>query len=106
MKAKALVFFVCSMTSLTSACNKQQANTKLQGTWKSKDGVTVLKITNKQFTLEDGGTPVPEDYFLKGDTILTSFEGNQPFTKFIIKQLGDHDMKLMFPDSVAIEFTH
>jgi len=76
----------------------------LQGTWKSKDGKTTLKITSKQFTL-DSESPVPEDYFLKGDTIFTSFEGNQPYTRFVIQKLDDHEMELMFPDSVAIEFS-
>lgn len=105
MKTSVLIYFACLVILLNTACNKQQANTKLQGDWKSKDGETTLKITGKQFTL-GSESPVPEDYFLKGDTILTSFEGNQPYTKFVIQRLGDHDMKLMFPDSVAIEFTH
>ncbi|MBD1392765.1 hypothetical protein [Mucilaginibacter glaciei] len=95
--------FVLAAAACTSNSGKQ-TNPKLPGTWKSKDGVTVLKITDKQFTLEDGAAPVAEDYFIKGDTIFTSFEGNQPYTKFVIQKLDDHSMKLMFPDSVAIEF--
>lgn len=110
MKNFALIFIhvACAFVLISAACksnNNKQVNPKLPGTWKSKDGGTILKITNKQFTLEDGGTPVPEDYFMKGDTILTSFEGNQPYTKFVVQKLDDHNMKLMFPDSVAIEFS-
>ncbi|WP_374951504.1 hypothetical protein [Mucilaginibacter sp.] len=100
-----LIHIASAFVLLNFACSKQQTNSKLQGTWKSKDGGTVLKITGKQFTLQDNSAPVPEDYFVKGDTILTSFEGNQPYTKFVIQHLDDKNMKLMFPDSVAIEFS-
>jgi hypothetical protein len=107
MKTYPLIFlyFAGALILLNISCGKKQTNPKLQGTWKSKDGETTLKITNKQFTL-DNESPVPEDYFLKGDTIFTSFEGNQPYTKFVIQKLNDHELNLMFPDSVAVEFSH
>lgn len=102
------VYLVCMIIMAIAACNgnaSKPSNPKLHGTWKSKDGATVLKITNKKFTLEDGGTPVTEDYFMTGDTILTSFEGNQPYTKFVVQKLENNNMKLLFPDSVTIEFS-
>ncbi|MDB4999105.1 MAG: hypothetical protein JWR76_182 [Mucilaginibacter sp.] len=106
MKTYPLIFlyFASALILLNISCGKKQTNPKLEGAWKSKDGETTLKITNKQFTL-DNESPVPEDYFLKGDTIFTSFEGNQPYTKFVIQKLNDHELSLMFPDSVAVEFS-
>jgi hypothetical protein len=76
----------------------------LIGSWKSKNSETSLKITDKKF-ITDGDEQSAEDYFTKGDTIFTSFEGNQPYTKFVIKKLGDHEMNLLYPDSVVIEFS-
>jgi len=101
------IYVVCAFALLAGACNtntKSPENKKLQGKWKSKDGETALEIDAKKFTL-DNGEPIPEDYFLKGDTILTSFEGNQPYTKFVIQKLDDHQLNLLFPDSVTVEFT-
>lgn len=86
---------------LTAACHKNEPNKKLQGNWKSKDSITSLKITDKQFTLDNEA----EDYFLKGDTIFTSFEGNLPYTKFVIQKLDEKQLNLLFPDSVAVEFS-
>ncbi len=77
---------------------------KLKGNWRSKDGDTQLKITGKDFTM-DNGSPLTEDYLMHGDTILTSYEGNQPYTRFVIKHLDDHNLKLLYPDSVTVEFT-
>jgi hypothetical protein len=107
MKTFALIFIhvACAFVLLIAACQKKETNPKLIGNWKSKDATTTLKITDKQFTL-DNESPVPEDYFLSGDTILTSFEGNQPYTKFVIQKLDDHQLNLLFPDSVTVEFTH
>lgn len=103
MKTYTLTFIhvACALVLLTAACHKSQSNKKLQGTWKSKDGITSLKITDKQFTLDNEA----EDYFLKGDSIFTSFEGNLPYTKFVIQKLDDNQLNLMFPDSVAVEFS-
>ena len=77
---------------------------KLKGSWRSKDGDTQLKITGKEFIM-DNGSPLPEDYIMKGDTILTSYQGAQPYTRFIIRSLDDHNLKLLYPDSVTVEFT-
>ena len=88
---------------LITACSSPAKN-KLQGNWKSKDGSTKLKITDKGFTMDDGEA-IAEDYFLKGDTIFTSFEGNKPYTTFLVQKLDDHSLKLMGPDSVAMEFS-
>jgi hypothetical protein len=90
-----------------SACHTNpKSDKRLHGTWKSDDGSITLKITDKQFTMEEGTSPIPEDYFMKADTIFTSFEGNQPYTKFVIKKLDDHNLSLVMPDdSVAVDFT-
>jgi hypothetical protein len=77
---------------------------KLKGEWKSKDGQTVLKITAKQFTM-NSDSPVPEDYFVKDDTIYTSFQGNQPYSKFVVVKIDEHQLKLMYPDSSLMEFS-
>ncbi|MBL4678912.1 MAG: hypothetical protein JKY70_22375 [Mucilaginibacter sp.] len=108
MKTIAPVFvcFACAILLGMSACNTNKSDKRLQGTWKSKDGSITLKITDKQFTMEEGVSPIPEDYFMKADTIFTSFEGNQPYTKFVIKKLDDHNLSLIMPDdSVAVDFT-
>ena len=87
---------------LAGACSNP-VKSKLKGNWHSNDGVTKLVITEKQFTMDDGEA-IAEDYFIKGDTIFTSFEGNQPYTTFIIQRLDEHYLKLMGPDSVATEY--
>lgn len=94
--ASAIVLFIGSCA--------HSAQSKVKGDWHAKDGGTRLKITSDKFT-EDNGAPVTEDYFIKGDTIFTSFEGNQPYTKFVIQQVDDHNLKLLYPDSVSIAFT-
>jgi hypothetical protein len=84
------------------ACTNHKADPKLIGEWNSqKDGK--LKITDKQFTMESD-SPEPEDYFVKGDTIYTSFEGNLPYTKYVIKKLDEHQLNLFTPDSTTISF--
>jgi hypothetical protein len=93
--ASAIVLFIGS-------CSHSGQN-KVKGEWQTKDGTTRLKITGDKFT-EDNGAPVTEDYFIKGDTIFTSFEGNQPYTKFVIQQVDEHNLKLLYPDSVSIAF--
>jgi hypothetical protein len=105
MKSYPLIFTTaaCVLVLTTVACSpkKTQPDRKLQGIWKSKDGLINLKITDKQFTLDNE----PEDYFTKGDTIFTSFEGNLPYTKFLIQKLDEKQLSLMFPDSVSVEFS-
>lgn len=90
--------------ALFAAACSDPAKGKLQGNWKSKDGETQLKINDKKFAM-DSDLPLAEDYFIKGDTIFTSFEGNQPYTKFIVQKLENHYLKLLSPDSLVMEFT-
>lgn len=87
---------------LISACSHPPADRRLLGEWHSTAG-DKLKITEKQFTLESD-SPEPEDYFVKKDTIFTSYQGNLPYTKYAIKLLDDHHLKLFTPDSTTIEF--
>jgi len=35
----------------------------------------------------DADLEYAEDYFVKGDTIYSSFQGNQPYSKFVIQPL-------------------
>ena len=105
MKKYALIFVhvACAFVLLIVACSGPVKN-KIQGKWRSKDGVTKLNITEKGFALDDGEA-IAEDYFMKGDTIFTSFQGNQPYTNFVVQKLDDHYLKLMGPDSVAMEYS-
>ena len=105
MNKYALIFVhvACACILLVVACS-DPANTKIKGNWRAKDGVTKLNITDKGFIMDDGEA-VAEDYFIKGDTIYTSFEGNQPYTNFVIQNLDDHNLKLVGPDSVSLEYS-
>ena len=98
-----LLVVLFGVTALISACEKHESNKKVLGDWKSKDANTTLKITGKKFIM-DGDAQNAEDYFTKGDTIYTSFEGNQPYTKFVIKQIDAQHMSLLYPDSVLVHF--
>ncbi|GAB2695592.1 hypothetical protein GCM10027037_19210 [Mucilaginibacter koreensis] len=104
MKNFILLSFFCTSLLSLSACSSNAKKSELKGEWRSKDGETRLKITGKEFIM-DNGSPLPEDYIMKGDTILTSYEGSQPYTKFVIQQLDDHNLKLLYPDSITVEFT-
>ena len=98
---------VFGLIMLAVACSSEPehpVNKKLVGKWLSKDGDTRLEITDKGFTMDDG-KPVTEDYFVKNDTIFTSYEGSRPFTKFLIKNLDDHKLLLFYPDSDLVEFS-
>ena len=53
--------------------------------------------------LDEGETPIAESYFVKGDTIFTSYEGAEPYTKFLIKDLTDNSMTLVYPDSTSVK---
>ncbi|MGZ3763871.1 MAG: hypothetical protein ACXVB0_17150 [Mucilaginibacter sp.] len=98
-----MVAVTCVSILLSGACsNAHKSN--LQGNWKLKTGETKLKISGKKFAM-DSDLDYAEDYFVKGDTIFTSFEGNQPYTKFVIKRLDEHELKLLSPDSTIMEFT-
>jgi hypothetical protein len=104
MKKYALLYIVVSgMVILLSGCEKKESNPNLIGSWKSKNNETSLKITDKKFII-DGDEQSAEDYFTKGDTIFTSFEGNQPYTRFVIQKLDKQNLTLLYPDSVRVDF--
>lgn len=98
-----LVHVACAFILFTSAC-KNTSNKKLVGEWRSKIDGSKLKITDKEFTIESD-SPDPEDYFVKGDTIYTSFEGNLPYTKYAILKVDAHQLQLFTPDSTTIAYT-
>ena len=102
-----LLLFVhlsCAAALFLGACSNKEKS-KLTGEWIAKDAGIRLKITGNKFTEDTGTAPVAEDYFVKGDTIFTSFEGNLPYTKFVIQQLDEHTLKLLYPDSVSVTFS-
>jgi hypothetical protein len=101
--ALVLIHVFCAAILLSAACSDSK-NTRLQGAWKTGNGAMGLKITNTQFTLLND-SPEPEDYFMKGDTIFTSFQGSIPYSKFIVKQLDDHHLNLVGPDSVMMVYS-
>jgi hypothetical protein len=92
----------CMLIFLTAACSNP-TQTKLKGNWRSKDGSSRLNITDKGFIMDDEA--FAEEYFLRGDTIFTSFQGNQPYTSFVVQKVDDHYLKLLGPDSVAMEYS-
>jgi|SRR6185437_13161980 len=102
MRNYGLIFVhaACAVVLLAGACSHPTKG-KLQGTWRSRDGSGKLTITDKGFSIDD--TEV-EDYFVRKDTIFTSYQGNQPYTCFVVQKLDDHYLKLMGPDSVAMEY--
>lgn len=106
MKIHPVVYIVLAglLMLLSVACSHNKINPKLIGNWTSKKDGSKLKITPKQFTMESDA-PDPEDYFVKGDTIFTSFEGNLPYTKYAILKLDEHSLKLFTPDSTTVEFS-
>jgi hypothetical protein len=101
--AFSLVWILLSL-SACSHPNPGSGDNRLQGDWKLRDGDTKLKITSKKFAM-DSDLQYAEDYFVKGDTIFSSFQGNQPYSKFVIQKLDDHNLKLLSPDSTVMEFT-
>jgi hypothetical protein len=105
MKKIPLIFVhaAVALVLIIGACSSPVKN-KIKGKWRSRDGATKLYITDKDFTLDDGEA-IPEDYFVKGDTIFTSFQGNQPYTNFVVQRLTDHYLTLMGPDSVSVEYS-
>ncbi|QEM07511.1 hypothetical protein DIU31_029900 [Mucilaginibacter rubeus] len=105
MKKFAPIFAAVAGMLLIYACSQPPAaNKKLEGNWKSKDGVTKLSITDKDFIMDDGQAS-KEDYFVKNDTIYTSYQGSRPYTKFFIKELTDSKLTLCYPDSDIVEFS-
>lgn len=108
MKIPTIVYIIVAglLMLLSVACSGNKAgktDSKLIGVWKSKADGSLLKITDKHFTMESDA-PDAEDYFVKGDTIFTSFEGNLPYTKYTIIKLDDHALQLFTPDSTKVEF--
>ena len=103
MKKTALILLhvVYAFVLISGAC-KSSSNSKLKGTWQSKDGSRKLNITDKTFAI-DGEEA--EDYFVKGDTVFTSYQGNLPYTTYLVQKLDEHSLKLMLPDSVAVEYS-
>ncbi len=101
MKRIALIaiHFLTATILLGVACADNPAN-KLKGNWIDEKGNTLV-ITDKYFTIDAG---IQEDYFIKDDTIYTSFEGNRPYTKYVIRSLGDQKLTLSDPDSAIINF--
>ncbi len=96
------VFFAASIVLVS--CKNQSVKSKIIGNWKSVDGKTGLKITQKEFILDEGEEPIAENYFIKGDTIFTSYEGSQPYTKFGFKELSEKSMTIIYPDSTSKKF--
>jgi hypothetical protein len=77
---------------------------KLQGKWVSKDGNTKLQISEKHLTM-DNDAVIPEQYFMHGDTIFTSYQGKRPYTKFVVQKLEANDLTLVSDDSSVTEYS-
>jgi len=105
MKKYALIFIhvACALLLLIVACTSPVKD-KIKGNWHSKDGVTNLRITEKRFTMDDGES-IPVKYVIKGDSICTSFESNDPSATYVVEKLDDHNLELMGPDSVPVEYS-
>lgn len=101
--ALVLVHVATAFVLLAVACSSP-ATSKLQGKWTSKDGKTKLQISAKHLTM-DNNAIILENYFLRGDTIYTSYQGNSTYTKFVVQKLGDNDLTLVDQDSTSMEFS-
>jgi hypothetical protein len=100
-----LICVVCVASLFSAACSQPAKKDSLKGVWKStKAGTNQLRISDKKFAL-DNDESLAEDYFVKNDTIFTSFDGNQPYSKFVVQKLDDHNLELLSPDSALMEFT-
>jgi hypothetical protein len=104
MKTYLTVLLNLACVLVFTGCKNPPVKSKLRGSWHSKDKKTGLKITAKEFILNEGQEPIAENYFVKGDTIFTSYEGTEPFTKFVIKNLTDSSLTLIYPDSTSVMF--
>jgi len=105
MKNYALILVhVATASVLFAVACSSPVQRKLEGKWTSKDGKTKLQISSKHLTM-DNDAVIPEDYFMKGDTIYTSYGGSQPYTKFVVQKLSDNDLTLVDPDSTSMEFS-
>lgn len=103
-KTYSYLTILVSVAIVFASCKNLPAKNKIQGNWHSEDKKTGLKITAKEFILDEGEEPIAESYFVKGDTIFTSYEGSQPYTKFVIKDLSDKSLTLFYPDSTSVNF--
>ena len=101
--ALVLVHVATAYVLLALSCSDPRGN-KLEGKWVSKDGKTKLHITAKHLTMDDKEM-LPEDYFLKGDTIYTSYTGNRNYNKFVVQKLENNKLTLQEPDSTSMEFS-
>ena len=99
----AFIHILFAFILISAACSSPENKKNIKGKWKAKVGNTHLEITGKQFILTED-EPMAEDYFIKDDSIFTSFEGSQPYSRFVIKNLDDHNLELLYPDSVSVEF--
>jgi hypothetical protein len=105
MKKFALIFIhVATASVLLAVACSSPVKSKIQGNWVSKDGKSKLKITEKHLTTDEKAL-IPEDYFIKGDTIYTSFQGKRPYTKFVVQKLDASNLTLEDPDSVSTEYS-
>lgn len=104
MKNYLFLLALVSFPLLLSSCKNKTAKNKITGNWHSEDKKTSLKITAKEFVLDEGEGPIAENYFIKGDTLFTSYEGSQPYTKFVIQNLADKSFTLVYPDSTSVDF--
>jgi hypothetical protein len=102
MKNAGNLFLFLATSSVVFGCSSP-VKSKLKGNWRSTDGVTKLKISDKEFSLEDGET-IPKNYSLKKDTIYTSFQENEPSDSFVVEEVDDHHLTLLGSDSVAMEY--
>src|ERR1700679_2759567 len=99
MKNAGNIFLFLAASSVVLGCSNP-VKSKLKGNWRSTDGVTKLKISDKEFSLEDGET-IPKNYSIKKDTIYTSFQENEPIDSFVVEEVDDHNLTLIDQDSVA-----
>ncbi|HEY8780819.1 MAG TPA: hypothetical protein VIM16_04325 [Mucilaginibacter sp.] len=104
MAAKKYALLIAIYAALFTGACFHRAKNKLMGKWHSKDGSIELRITENVFMMDDGDA-IAENYFIKNDTIFTSFKGNLPYTPFVVQKLEDHYLKLVGPDSVAVEYS-
>ena len=105
MKKFALIFIHVAIASvlLAVACSSPVKN-KIQGSWVSKDGKSKLEITEKNLSMDEKAL-IPEEYFIKGDTIYASYRGKRPYTKFVVQKLDASNLTLEDADSVSIEYS-
>lgn len=103
MKNSGNIFLFLAASTVVMGCSSP-IKSKLKGDWRSTDGVTMLKISDDEFSLEDGET-IPKTYSVKKDTIYTSFREDEPVDSFIVEKVDDHHLELMGADSVTVDYS-